>query len=244
MGDMEDQLTNALREKGHLESLLEQATGSRSDMELAREEYKSMLDEMTADKQSIIDKLRDEKDYLSRQLKELSDGAAQDQSAIGQLTDENTNLKSTQLQLSDLRAEHQALARDYAAMEADLTAAQARVSDLERQVVDGSSSLTEQVNELKYQLLHAKADKEEAATKAEHDKAKMYGILKELEQQLKEATGGDPSSNLMAKMSEFNSTMGVAAPSSGALSAALQEYKEKLDLAQQENASLRAQLNR
>merc|ERR1711937_775475 len=184
-------------------------------MELAREEYKSMLDEMTADKQSIIDKLRDEK----------------------------TNLKSTQLQLSDLRAEHQALARDCAAMEAELTASQAKVQDLERQLVDGSSSLTEQVNELKYQLVHAKADKEEVITKAEHDKAKMYGILKELEQQLREATGGDPSSNLMAKMSEFTDTMGGAAPSSGSLSAALQEYKEKLDLAQQENTALRAQLN-
>merc|ERR1712072_415435 len=148
-----------------------------------------------------------------------------------------------QLQLSDLRAEHQALARDYAAMEAELAAANAKVEGLERQIVDGSSSLTEQVNELKYQLVHAKADKEEVTTKAEHDKAKMYGILKELEQQLREATGGDPSSNLMAKMSEFTDTMGVAAPSSGALSAALQEYKEKLDLAQQENTALRAQLN-
>merc|ERR1711881_139113 len=182
-------------------------------------------------------------DYFARQLKDLSDAGVASESEIAGLKDENTNLKATQLQLSDLRAEHQALARDFAAMEAELTASQAKVQDLERQLVDGSSSLTEQVNELKYQLVHAKADKEEVITKAEHDKAKMYGILKELEQQLREATGGDPSSNLMAKMSEFTDTMGGAAPSSGSLSAALQEYKEKLDLAQQENTALRAQLN-
>jgi chromosome segregation ATPase len=241
--DMEDQCANAIREKGHLESLLSQATGSRSDMELAREEYKSMLAEMTQEKQEQINKLRDDKDYLSRQLKDLSDAGSASESKIGVLQDENTQLKATQLQLSDLRTEHQALARDYAAMEAELATANAKVVALEQQIVDGGSSLTEQVNELKYQLVHAKADKEEATTKAEHDKAKMYGILKELEQQLREATGGDPSSNLMAKMSEFTDTMGVAAPSSGALSAALQEYKEKLDLAQQENTSLRAQLN-
>jgi chromosome segregation ATPase len=241
--DMEDKCTAALRDKAHLESLLSQATGNRSDMELAREEYKAMLAETTAEKQAIIDQLREDKDFLARQIKEMSDAGEASSQALSAAQDENTNLRATQMQLSDLRAEHQSLARDYAQMEEELAAAKAKVEDLERPLVDGSSSLSQTCNQLKYELVHAKADKEEAVTKAEHDKAKMYGILKELEQQLREATGGDPSSNLMAQMSQFQEAMGSgSAPSSGAMSAAMKEYKEQLDAAQRENASLRAQL--
>eukprot|EP00658_Telonema_sp_P-2_P082665 TRINITY_DN8784_c0_g1_i1.p1 TRINITY_DN8784_c0_g1~~TRINITY_DN8784_c0_g1_i1.p1 ORF type:complete len:1789 (-),score=688.48 TRINITY_DN8784_c0_g1_i1:283-5649(-) len=241
--DMEEQCANAIREKAHIESLLSQATGNRSDMELAREEYRSMLGEMTEEKQAAIDQLREEKDFLARQLKELTDQGEASSQALNAAQDENSNLRATQLQLTDLRAEHQALARDYAQMEAELEAARAKVASLEQQVVGESSSLTEMVNELKYQLVHAKADKEEAVTKAEHDKAKMYQILKELELQLREATGGDPSSNLMAKMSEFNDAMASgSAPPSGAMTAQLKEYRERLDVALEENAALRSKL--
>merc|ERR1712166_615652 len=74
--DMEEQCATAIREKAHFESLLAQASGNRSDMELAREEYKSMLSEVTADKDAAISMLRDEKTYLTQQLKTLSDDGA------------------------------------------------------------------------------------------------------------------------------------------------------------------------
>merc|ERR1711924_418176 len=127
---------------------------------------------------------------------------------LGAAEAEIEQLKSTQLQLSDLRAEHSALARDYAAMEEELATAKAKVASLENELVDGTSSSAEQMNELRYQLVHAKADKEELLSKAEHDKAKMYGILKELEAQLREATGGEPTANLAKMMGEFTDTMG------------------------------------
>merc|ERR1712086_979022 len=197
--DMEEQCATAIREKAHFESLLAQASGNRSDMELAREEYKSMLSEVTADKDAAISMLRDEKDYLTKQLKTLSDDGA----ASGEA------LKATQVQLSDLRSEHQTLARDYAGMEAELEMARAKVTSLEQDLVGGSASSSEQMNELRYQLVHAKADKEEVLSKAEHDKSKMYGILKELEAQLREATGGEPTANLSQMMGEFTDTMGA-----------------------------------
>jgi chromosome segregation ATPase len=48
--DVEEQCATAIREKSHLESMLSQATGDRSDLEFAREEYKMMVDELRADK--------------------------------------------------------------------------------------------------------------------------------------------------------------------------------------------------
>merc|ERR1711998_241340 len=56
--DMEEQCATAIREKTHFESMLAQATGTQSDMEFAREEYKSMLAEVTSDKDAAISMLR------------------------------------------------------------------------------------------------------------------------------------------------------------------------------------------
>merc|ERR1712086_848550 len=233
--DMEEQCATAIREKAHFESLLAQASGNRSDMALAREEYKSMLSEVTADKDAAISILRDEETYLTQQLKTLSDDGA----ASGEV------LKATQLQLSDLRSEHQALARDYADMETELQAARNKIGSLEQESVGGSAASAEQMNELRYQLVHAKADKEEMMSKSEHDKAKMFGILKELEAQLREATGGEPTANLSQMMGEFSDTMGAGGGtqmSDGSLYEAMREYEKKLAQAQQDNAALRAQL--
>jgi len=244
--DMEEQCATAIREKAHFESLLAQASGNRSDMELAREEYKSMLSEVTADKDAAISMLRDEKDYLTKQLKTLSDDGAASGEALKATQEEIQQLKATQLQLSDLRSEHQALARDYAGMEAELEMARAKVTSLEQDLVGGSASSSEQMNELRYQLVHAKADKEEVLSKAEHDKSKMYGILKELEAQLREATGGEPTANLSQMMGEFTDTMGAGASgtqmSDGSLYEAMRQYEQQLAQAQQDNAALRAQL--
>jgi chromosome segregation ATPase len=244
--DMEEQCAAAIREKAHFESLLAQASGSRSDMELAREEYKSMLAEMTADKDAAISLLREEKDYLTKQLKTLSDEGATSGEALKATQEEVQQLKATQLQLSDLRSEHQALARDYAAMEAELETARAKVASLEQELVGGAASSSEQMNDLRYQLVHAKADKEEVLSRAEHDKNKMYGILKELEAQLKEATGGEPTANLSQMMGEVSDMMGSGTSgtqmSDQSLYEAMREYEHKLAQAQQDNAALRAQL--
>merc|ERR1712028_158053 len=105
----------------HFESLLAQASGNRSDMELAREEYKSMLSEVTADKDAAISMLRDEKDYLTKQLKTLSDDGAASGEALKATQEEIQQLKATQLQLSDLRSE--------------LEMAQAKVTSLEQDLV-------------------------------------------------------------------------------------------------------------
>merc|ERR1712100_672291 len=127
-------------------------------------------------------------------------------------------------------------------MESELQAAKAKVVSLERDLASSSSGGQEAMNELRYQLVHAKADKEEVMAKAEHDKAKMYGILKELEAQLREATGGEPVANVTRMMGEFTETMGQPAQSDGNLFAAMKEYEDKLMAAEQENAALRARL--
>merc|ERR1712195_37790 len=243
--DMEEQCATAIREKAHFESLLAQASGNRSDMELAREEYKSMLSEVTADKDAAISMLRDEKTYLTQQLKTLSDDGAASGEVLKATQEEVQQLKATQLQLSDLRSEHQALARDYADMETELQAARNKIGSLEQESVGGSAASAEQMNELRYQLVHAKADKEEMMSKSEHDKAKMFGILKELESQLRGATGGEPTANLSQMMGEFSDTMGAGGGtqmSDGSLYEAMREYEKKLAQAQQDNAALRAQL--
>merc|ERR1711998_438958 len=102
---------------------------------------------------------------------------------------------------------------------------------------------SEQMNELRYELVHARADKEEVMSKAEHDKAKMYGILKELEAQLREATGGEPGANVSRMMGEFTETMGQPAQSDGNLFAAMKEYEDKLMAAEAENQHLKNQLS-
>merc|ERR1712153_192616 len=229
--DMEEQCATAIREKAHFESLLAQASGNRSDMELAREEYKSMLSEVTADKDAAISMLRDEETYLTQQLKTLSDDGAASGEVLKATQEEIQQLKATQLQLSDLRSEHQALARDYADMETELQAARNKIGSLEQESVGGSAASAEQMNELRYQLVH--------------DKAKMFGILKELEAQLREATGGEPTANLSQMMGEFSDTMGAGGGtqmSDGSLYEAMREYEKKLAQAQQDNTALRAQL--
>merc|ERR1711924_400713 len=107
----------------------------------------------------------------------------------------------------------------------------------------GAASSSEQMNDLRYQLVHAKADKEEVLSRAEHDKNKMYGILKELEAQLKEATGGEPTANLSQMMGEVSDMMGGGTSetqmSDQSLYEAMREYEHKLAQAQQDNAALR-----
>ena len=204
-----------------------------------------MLSEVTADKDAAISMLRDEKTYLTQQLKTLSDDGAASGEVLKATQEEIQQLKATQLQLSDLRSEHQALARDYADMETELQAARNKIGSLEQESVGGSAASAEQMNELRYQLVHAKADKEEMMSKSEHDKAKMFGILKELEAQLREATGGEPTANLSQMMGEFSDTMGAGGGtqmSDGSLYEAMREYEKKLAQAQQDNAALRAQL--
>merc|ERR1712097_120545 len=112
----------------------------------------------------------------------------------------------------------------------------------EEELADSSKGTSEQMNELRYQLVHARADKEEVMSKSEDDKAKMYGILKELEGQLREATGGDPGANVSRMMGEFTETMGKPSESDGNLFAAMKEYEDKLMAAEAENAALRSQL--
>merc|ERR1712167_456384 len=116
------------------------------------------------------------------------------------------------------------------------------MGEVEDELADNQKQTADQMNELRYQLVHARADKEEVMSKAEHDKAKMYGILKELEAQLREATGGEPGANVTRMMGEFTETMGQAHQSDGNLAKALKEYEEKLMAAEQENAQLRARM--
>merc|ERR1712007_238124 len=66
--------------------------------------------------------------------------------------------------------------------------------------------------------------------------------MKELEAQLREATGGEPGANVTRMMGEFTETMGQPAQSDGNLYAAMKEYEDKLTAAEQENAALRAKL--
>merc|ERR1711918_20235 len=112
----------------------------------------------------------------------------------------------------------------------------------EDELADNQKQTADQMNELRYQLVHARADKEEVMSKSEHDKAKMYGILKELEAQLREVTGGEPGANVSRMMGEFTATMGQPAQSDGNLFASMKEYEDKLIAAEQENAALRNQL--
>merc|ERR1711907_230400 len=123
-------------------------------------------------------------------------------------------------------------------------AARKRLSEVEEELAENQKETADQMNELRYQLVHARADKEEVVSKSEHDKAKMYGILKELESQLREATGGDPGANVTKMMGEFTDTMGQPAQSDGTLYAAIKEQEDKLMAAEAENAALRAQLGR
>merc|ERR1712167_99764 len=116
------------------------------------------------------------------------------------------------------------------------------MGEVEDELADNQKQTADQMNELRYQLVHARADKEEVMSKSEHDKAKMYGILKELEAQLREATGGEPGANVTRMMGEFTETMGQPSQSDGNLFAAMKEYEDKLMAAEQENANLRAQL--
>merc|ERR1719238_1139402 len=71
--DVEEQCATAIREKSHLESMLSQATGDRSDLEFARQEYKDMVDEIRQDKENAIQTLRNEKDYLAREIRTQED---------------------------------------------------------------------------------------------------------------------------------------------------------------------------
>jgi len=240
--DIEERCATAIREKAHLESMLSQATGDRSDLEFAREEYKAMVDEIRQDKEEAIQRLRDEKDYLAREIKTQEDLLAEKDAKIKTLEENNSVLQASQLQLNDLRNEYQALARDFNEMEKQLKEARARLAEVEEELADNQRATSEQMNELRYQLVHARADKEEVMSKAEHDKAKMYGILKELEAQLKEATGGEPGANVTRMMGEFTEAMGQPAQSDGNLFAAMKEYEDKLMAAEAENAALRARL--
>merc|ERR1719460_2753608 len=127
-------------------------------------------------------------------------------------------------------------------MEKQLKEARSRLAEVESELADNQGQTADQMNDLRYQLVHARADKEEVMSKSEHDKAKMYGILKELESQLREATGGDPGANVTKMMGEFTDTMGRPAPSDGNLFAAMKEYEDKLMAMEAENAALRDQL--
>jgi len=240
--DVEEQCATAIREKAHLESMLNQATGDRSDLEYAREEYKAMVDEIRQDKEEAIQRLRDEKDYLAREIKSNEDQLSEKDAKIKTLEENNSVLQTSQLQLTDLRKEYQALARDFNEMQKQLNEARKRLAEVEGELAGAQQKTAEQLNELRYQLVHARADKEEVMSKSEHDKAKMYGILKELEAQLREATGGDPGANVTRMMGEFTDTMGQPAQSDGNLYAAMKEYEDKLIAAEQENAALRNQL--
>merc|ERR1712167_498211 len=115
-------------------------------------------------------------------------------------------------------------------------------AQVEDELAENQRVSGDQMNELRYQLVHARADKEEVMSKAEHDKAKMYGILKELEAQLREATGGDPGANVTRMMGEFTETVGQQGQSDGNLFAAMKEYEDKLMKAEAENAALRKKL--
>merc|ERR1711998_559121 len=123
--------------------------------------------------------------------------------------------------------------------EKQLNDARARLAGVEEELADSQKTTSEQVNELRYQLVHARADKEEILSKAEHDKAKMYGILKELEAQLREATGGDPGAGVTEMMGDFTATMGQPGQSDGNLFNTMKEYEEKLIKAEQENKELK-----
>merc|ERR1719506_3070230 len=115
--DIEERCATAIREKAHLESMLSQATGDRSDLEFAREEYKAMVDEIRQDKEQAIQTLRNEKDYLAREIKTQEDLIAEKDAKIRTLEENNNVLTTSELQLTDLRNEYQQLARDYNEME-------------------------------------------------------------------------------------------------------------------------------
>merc|ERR1711934_147284 len=240
--DIEERCATAIREKAHLESMLSQATGDRSDLEFAGEEYKAMVDEIRQDKEEAIQRLRDEKDYLAREIKTQEDLIAEKDAKLKALEENNSVLQASQLQLNDLHNEYQQLARDYNEMEKQLNEARTRLAEVEEELADNQRATTEQMNELRYQLVHVRADKEEVLSKAEHDKAKMYGILKELEAQLREATGGDPGAGVTEMMGDFTATMGQPGQSDGNLFAAMKEYEDKLMAMEAENAALRDQL--
>jgi chromosome segregation ATPase len=240
--DVEEQCATAIREKAHLESMLSQATGDRSDLEFAREEYKAMVDEIRTEKEEAIQRLRDEKDYLAREIKTQEDLLAEKDSKLKVLQENCSVLQASQLQLSDMRTDYQSLHRDFNEMEKQLNEARTRLAQVEDELAENQRVSGDQMNELRYQLVHARADKEEVMSKAEHDKSKMYGILKELEAQLREATGGEPGSNVSRMMGEFTATMGQPAQSDGNLFAAMKEYEDKLMAAEAENQHLRSQL--
>merc|ERR1719460_781697 len=172
----------------------------------------------------------------------MEDASAEKDAKLKALEENNAVLQTSQSQLNDLRSEYQALARDFNEMEKQLNEARKRLTEVEEELADSSKGTSNQMNELRYQLVHARADKEEVMSKAENDKAKMYGILKELEAQLREATGGEPGSNVSRMMGEFTETMGQPAQSDGNLFAAMKEYEDKLMAAEAENEALRQQL--
>merc|ERR1711907_261614 len=195
-----------------------------------------MVEEIRQEKDEAVQRLREEKDFLAREIKTQEDLIAEKDTKIKTLEENNSVLNASSFQLTDLRNEYQAVHRDHQDMQQDLTAARARLAEVEEELASSQKSGSDQMNELRYQLVHAKADKEELLSKAEHDKAKMYGILKELEAQLREATGGEPTANLAKMMGEFTDTMGSgtssAQVSDGTLYATMREYEEKLAQAQ------------
>merc|ERR1712196_91326 len=158
--DVEEQCATAIREKAHLGSMLSQATGDRSDLEFAREEYKMMVDELRADKEEAIQRLRDEKDYLAREIKTLEDKNVEAEDKIMSLEGNNEVLNTSQSQLNDLRTEYQNLARDLNDMEKELTTARKRLAEVEEELAENQKVTAEQMNELRYQLVHVRADKE------------------------------------------------------------------------------------
>jgi predicted nucleic acid-binding Zn-ribbon protein len=198
---------------------------------------------MRQDKEEAIRVLRDEKDYLAREIKTQEDLLGEKDAKIKTLEENNTVLQTSQLHLTDLRNEYQALQRDLSETEKQQNEARARLAQVEEELAESQQKTSEQMNELRYQLVHARADKEEVMSKAEHDKAKMYGILKELEAQLREATGGEPGANVARMMGEFTETMGQPAQSDGNLFAAMKEYEDKLMAAEAENQHLRQKLS-
>merc|ERR1711871_951985 len=158
--DVEEQCATAISEKGHLEAMLSQATGDRSDLEFAREEYKAMVDEIRQDKEKAIQAARNEKDYLAREIRTQEDLIAEKDAKIKTLEENNSVLQTSQLQLNDLRNEYQSLARDFNEMENQLSEARKRLAEVEEEPANNQRMTAEQMNELRYQLVHARADVE------------------------------------------------------------------------------------
>merc|ERR1719482_1995544 len=120
--------------------MLSQATGDRSDLEFAREEYKSMVDEIRQDKEESIQRLREEKDFLAREIKTQEDLLAEKDTKIRTLTENNSVLQSSSFQLNDLRNEYQAVHRDHQDMQQDLATARKRLAEVEDELANSQKS--------------------------------------------------------------------------------------------------------